>query len=429
MLDADRNSIEPRELTARVDQLVAAARAVDPSDTKHDEMSKVHANALHVLTEQVVVPEAGGAGPLGPFKRLVKTLTRKLVWWYVEPRWRIQRDFDTHAAHFASAVTNELGRLSAELDHMRQHHREQQLRLAVQVIGAYDQLASVGQTLAQLDASQRSLAQRADALETELAGVQSDLAAGVGELRAQMLANVRAVGAVRDHVAQALGRSSASALEGAQVRYRALDERNEVTLSTRYRSYLAWLPDPPDGPIAVLECGRGEIVEVLVAAGLDVKASDRDSHNVVHCKLANLDVAEADPNAFIATFDDSSLRAVLSAHCVDRLLLSELELLFESCHSKLRPGGTAIFEATNAKSLAAVNDRYGRPGCLGAAHADVLTELCKQIGFSQVDIVETGAHPAGALADDIPDEATRRAFAQLTETVFGNERIVVIAIK
>ena len=103
MLDADGNVVSPNELVARVEHLMRSTAAAQPSPDgpeaaehqPHSEMTVAHTNALHVLQHQLVVPPIESPpGVAAPGKRMFKRVIRKFTWWYVEPRWRVQNDFD-----------------------------------------------------------------------------------------------------------------------------------------------------------------------------------------------------------------------------------------------------------------------------------------------------------------------------------------------
>lgn len=67
----------------------------------------------------LVPPGFDSAGTLGPLKRFAKKVTRRLVWWYVEPRWTVQRQLTQELAAFAKASVQASLVISAELEILR----------------------------------------------------------------------------------------------------------------------------------------------------------------------------------------------------------------------------------------------------------------------------------------------------------------------
>lgn len=52
------------------------------------------------------------AGPLAFLKRSTKKITRRLMWWYVEPRWIVQREINVELAAVTRLSVQALGELS-----------------------------------------------------------------------------------------------------------------------------------------------------------------------------------------------------------------------------------------------------------------------------------------------------------------------------
>ena len=59
------------------------------------------------------------SGALAPLKRFVKKVTRRLVWWYVEPRWTVQRRLTEDLIAFTHASVQANLAIGTELEILR----------------------------------------------------------------------------------------------------------------------------------------------------------------------------------------------------------------------------------------------------------------------------------------------------------------------
>ena len=67
----------------------------------------------------LVPPGFASTGRLAPAKTFVKRATRKFVWWYVEPRWDVQRQATADLAAFLHSSIGVLREVSAEVEALR----------------------------------------------------------------------------------------------------------------------------------------------------------------------------------------------------------------------------------------------------------------------------------------------------------------------
>ena len=81
----------------------------------------------------LVPPGFESAGRLAPLKRLFKRVTRRFVWWYVEPRWTMQREATAELVGFARTSIQVTHAISAELLELRSIVHELEQRLPTQL--------------------------------------------------------------------------------------------------------------------------------------------------------------------------------------------------------------------------------------------------------------------------------------------------------
>jgi hypothetical protein len=90
------------------------------------------AELLHQLWATVTPPQiARNPGLRGRVAFFTKRVTRRLVSWYIEPRWAAQQEIDAEVARFASNAAEALERLQREVSHLQQWNERLQRELRV----------------------------------------------------------------------------------------------------------------------------------------------------------------------------------------------------------------------------------------------------------------------------------------------------------
>jgi hypothetical protein len=85
----------------------------------------MHATSLHVLWGDTAPPQIDSRpGPRGRAATFTKRVVRRLTWWYVEPRWTGQREFDAVTARFASVSADALDDLRNEIQQLRDSNEQ-----------------------------------------------------------------------------------------------------------------------------------------------------------------------------------------------------------------------------------------------------------------------------------------------------------------
>ena len=140
--------------------------------------------------------------------------------------------------------------------------------------------------------------------------------------------------------------------------YLALEDRfrgSREEIKERMRYYLPLLQNRKIGakkmPIADLGCGRGEWLELLTEAGLEVYGVDTNRIFIAACKERGLRVFEEDVLQHLRALPDSSLGAVTGFHIIEHLPLDILVRLIDETVRVLKPSGLAIFETPNPQNL------------------------------------------------------------------------------
>jgi SAM-dependent methyltransferase len=301
-------------------------------------------------------------GPLGHVVALVKRLLAPLVTIPANERWDRQRVFNLVL----------LERLM-----------EQQAALA----HAHDRIDLLQGKVAHLEATMQDgltdVMRHDDALFSRV-DVELDRHA---RRVAELLAELRAALAVA-------GEGSAAA---AGVVRTWSEEQGYVDLEARYRGTEAeiaervsvWVPRLVGcGPVLDLGCGRGEVLEVLGAAGIDARGVDSSERMVAICRGKGFAAEVGDLFQVLRDVPAGSLGAVVSLHVVEHLPPAALVDLTSLAFRALRPGGRLILETPNALSLMVsgrsfwLDPTHQRP-----VHPEYLSHCCRLAGFAEVEQV------------------------------------------
>ena len=171
------------------------------------------------------------AAPRAVASSFVKRLVRRLTSWYVEPRWVLQQNYDGQILELASGIVNEFQRIDIELDELRR----QNTRLKLQVVTSVERLNRYRR---EVDGLLEHVAKEED---------------------------VRFLG-------RELERLGAAGVSGTDIDYVAFEDRcrgSSEDLRQAQAHYLTLFP-PPEGTGKVIDigCGRGEMLDLLIGAGL-----------------------------------------------------------------------------------------------------------------------------------------------------------------
>lgn len=187
------------------------------------------------------------------------------------------------------------------------------------------------------------------------------------------------------------------------------------------------------GPVLDVGCGRGELVELLVRRGVEVRGVDLDAAAVAVARAHDLPVEEGDGVAALAAAADGSLGAVVLLQVVEHLTAQDLVNLVALCADKVRPGGMVVAETVNPQSLYVfAHALYVDPTHLRPVHPAYLAFLFREAGFAGVGIEWRSLPPDAERLAPLPGEgepvATANAnVARLNDLLFGAQDYVLFA--
>ncbi len=302
-------------------------------------------------------------GLLGGLVVAVKKLLRPLVKTPQNDLWERQRIFNL-------ALLEQL-QDSPELDRLRWNAQEFK-DLSIFLTRFHRE--GVDEIVAHNDALYAAVDQKLDRYRRESKRLWSELDGA--------LAMAEASGA--EAGAQTAGARDLSQAGAAAVRLE-LEEAGVAAMdrSARYEEALAELPGR--GTALVLGCGRGEGLDVLSAAGLEVRGVDVSAAAVEHCRARGLDVERAGAAAALADEPEDGLSAVVALGVVERLEPAEIAAVVSLSWRALEPGGVLLIETPNPLSLTVAASRFwADPTHLRPVHPDGLGALFRAAGFEQV---------------------------------------------
>jgi SAM-dependent methyltransferase len=267
--------------------------------------------------------EAGG-GPKG----LVKRILRKLMRWYVEPLAADQRVYNSSVLKLVDALSERADAATASNERAQQLLRE---------------------------------------LEERLTRVERRGGGGAAAAPPATVAAQPAAAALPDYFAfESRMRGSVDAIR------------------ERQRAYVADFRDA--APVLDIGCGRGELLQLLREAGIEVRGIDADADMVAFARGEGLDVEQADLVEYLERVDDGSLGGIFMGQVVEHLPPGVLVRSLELAARKLRPGGLLVAETINPLSPLALRHYFADLTHAQPLVPETLQLLARQSGFAQTEL-------------------------------------------
>lgn len=121
-------------------------------------------------------------------------------------------------------------------------------------------------------------------------------------------------------------------------------------------------PHVADRDVLEVGCGTGRILHRLAEVARRAVGVDLSPGMLAHARERGLDVHEA--NATDLPFEDESFDVVVSFKVLAHV--EDIGRALDEIHRVLRPGGKAVLEFYNRRSIRAAVKRWGKPGSIGA---------------------------------------------------------------
>ena len=288
---------------------------------------------------------------------------------------------------FARAQT-ELASTRADLDQARAEH----VALREQVNGLRTHLAKVDGETGGMREWLRITSERVDAVAAVREGLQRH-GEEIAELKRRVPDDVPLYGdetLTLERFDAGLGgevvgfRDGASDPSGAgyYVGFQDFFRGSEELIRERQRAYLPLLEGR--APVLDVGCGRGEMLELLGAHGIEAAGIDLDRGMVEHCRAKGLERVEvADAAGYLEAVDRGSLGAVFAAQVIEHLPYSELTRFLRAARTSLAAGGRLIVETVNPHAPQARKHFWIDPTHQHPLFPEVVIALCRLTGFER----------------------------------------------
>jgi glycosyltransferase involved in cell wall biosynthesis/2-polyprenyl-3-methyl-5-hydroxy-6-metoxy-1,4-benzoquinol methylase len=154
---------------------------------------------------------------------------------------------------------------------------------------------------------------------------------------------------------------------------------SEGFIRSRQEKYIDLLRD--HAPVIDIGCGRGELLDLLVGAGIDAKGIDVDEGMVARSREKGHDVEQAEATKYLEGLNDASVGAIAALQVIEHFSYSELLRFFELATSKLRPQGILLAETVNPHALNAFKTFSVDLTHQSPIFPEVAVVLCRLTGF------------------------------------------------
>jgi SAM-dependent methyltransferase len=296
----------------------------------------------------------------------------------------LARVLDEHAAAMASLGTH----LIVYLQQVTAYVDTKDRLVAGSLMSVYDAL--VNALTDEMLKRWESLGVRDTRLDRQVAAI----AASHQDVRAVLATLQQATLTIKREMERPAGTAPAAAAPGIVSVAGSLDSYKYVGFEDRFRgspddirSRLATYVPVFTGASDVLDvgCGRGELLDLLSAAGVKARGLDLNHEMVELCRGRGLDVAEGDLLSYLESLPDGSLGGLIAIQVVEHLEPSYLMRALETAYHKLRPGSHIVLETINPACWFAFFSSYIRDLThVRPLHPDTLTYLLTASGFQSV---------------------------------------------
>jgi len=135
-------------------------------------------------------------------------------------------------------------------------------------------------------------------------------------------------------------------------------------------------------------CGRGELLEVLRAAGASVRGIDLSAECVAICRGKGLAAEQADLFTYLATLPDETLGGLVCCQVVEHLPPERLPEFIRLGHAKLGRGGRIAIETPNPECLAIFASHfYIDPTHRHPIPPALMSFYLEEAGFGSIEIL------------------------------------------
>jgi len=143
------------------------------------------------------------------------------------------------------------------------------------------------------------------------------------------------------------------------------------------------------GPILDLGCGRGTMLQILKARGIDCYGVDAFGPALEVCRARRLEVVDSDVFSHLRGLQEDSIGGIFCSHLIEHLAPAEALTLLRESYRVIKPGGALVIVTPNPRDLRVLTDIFW----LDLSHvrfypAGLLGPILKEAGFSSAESYE-----------------------------------------
>ncbi|HYV43792.1 MAG TPA: methyltransferase domain-containing protein [Myxococcaceae bacterium] len=262
------------------------------------------------------------------------------------------------------------------------------------------------------------LARRAGAIADRVAGLERQMANGTAQLW-------RSHESLQRELANVRRKAEGGHPEGSYLAFEEAFRGAESDIRGRVSIYVDLLRSG-GGKVLELGCGRGELLELAAAAGLDAEGVDSNEPMAQRCREKGLRVRHEDLFTALEGTAPGSLGAIAAIQVVEHLNHTELDRLCELSSRRLKPGGLVLFETINPHSLEAMKFYFADPTHRTLCYPELMRWFLQRHGFQKIEV--TLLHPVEAARRlPVPEAAELRPLVErLNEILFGPQDYFIV---
>lgn len=218
-------------------------------------------------------------------------------------------------------------------------------------------------------------------------------------------------------------------------RYRGSEEK----IASSLLHYVELFKSAP-GKVLDIGCGRGELLALMLEAGIEARGIDLDPAMVSRCREKSLPIEQANLFAYLTDLPQHSLGGIVATQVIEHLTFKEIVRVFELALRVLKPGGIIALETINPQSITALSSNFFRdPTHVFPIHPETLRFSLEMNGFERAEIVYLSPCPESAMLKPVayePDFPARwltmvgqinNNINQLNHLLYGPQDFAVIA--
>ena len=199
-------------------------------------------------------------------------------------------------------------------------------------------------------------------------------------------------------------------------------------ISARYADLVARLADA--APVLDIGCGRGELLQLLAAAGVGARGVELDPELARQATERGLDVETGDGLEILGSAPDGSLGGLVLIQVVEHLLPQQVVELVGLAADKVRRGGKVVIETPNPQSLYVfARAFYLDPTHRAPVHPAYLRFLFQKAGFAGVELLWRSPPPAEEVLAPVGDPGVDANSERVNQVVFGPQDYALVATR